>query len=50
MQRRVRAVRGAIVVPEDSAGAVLSATERLLSRLMEANGLTALDLISILGC
>lgn len=48
MQRRVRAVRGAIVVPGESAEEILSATERLLSSLMETNGLAPDDLISIL--
>lgn len=48
MQRRVRAVRGAIVVPGDSAEAILSATARLLSGLMDTNRLETGDLISIL--
>lgn len=48
MQRRVRAVRGAIVVPDGSGEAILRSTERLLSRLIEVNGLTPGDLISVL--
>jgi chorismate mutase len=44
---RVRAVRGAIVVPEDSAEAVLAATERLLGELLARNALSHDALISI---
>ena len=47
MGNRVRAVRGAIVVPDDSAEAVLRATERLLGELLARNALTHDDLISI---
>lgn len=48
MQRRVRAVRGAIVVPGGSADEILSATGRLLTGLIQTNGLAPRDLISIL--
>jgi chorismate mutase len=44
---RVRAVRGAIVVPVDAADAVLDATERLLRELLERNSLAHDDLISV---
>lgn len=47
MGNRVRAVRGAIVVPQDTAEAVLGATERLLGELLARNGLAADDLISV---
>jgi chorismate mutase len=45
---RVRAARGAIVVPEDSAEAVLASTARLVETLLERNAVVAEDLISIL--
>lgn len=48
MQGRVRAVRGAIVVPENSGHAILRATERLLTAIVEKNGLSSEALISIL--
>lgn len=48
MGNRVRAVRGAIVAREDSAEAVLAATERLLGELLERNGLASEDLISVI--
>ncbi|MFM8998941.1 MAG: chorismate mutase [Actinomycetota bacterium] len=47
MGDRVRAVRGAIVVPEDTPEAVRTATERLLGELLERNALRHDDLISI---
>jgi chorismate mutase len=44
----VRAARGAVVVGEDRAEAVLASTERLLGAMIERNGATADDLISVL--
>jgi chorismate mutase len=44
----VRAARGAIVVGQDSAEAVLAATERLLGAMIERNEASADDLISVL--
>ena len=43
----VRAVRGAIQVDEDDRQQVLDATTELLQTLMERNGLTQEDLISV---
>jgi monofunctional chorismate mutase len=43
---RLRAVRGAICVAEDSAGAVLSATEHLLSELLQRNAIEPGDIVS----
>lgn len=45
---RVRAVRGAIVVPEDGAEHVLGATERLLHEMLHRNGVESDDLVSVL--
>ncbi|MGZ4132432.1 MAG: chorismate mutase [Actinomycetota bacterium] len=45
---RVRAARGAIVVARDDAETLLDATGRLLSCLLERNGVEHDDLISIL--
>ena len=45
---RVRAARGAIVVAEDRAEVLLEATERLLSAMIERNGVEREDLVSIL--
>jgi chorismate mutase len=45
---RVRAARGAIVVPQDVADEVLRSTTRLLEALLERNGVTHDELISIL--
>lgn len=44
---RVRAVRGAIRVPEDTAEAVLGGTERLLRELLGRNGIAPEDIVSI---
>ena len=44
---RVRAVRGAITVEEDSADGVLTATERLLSTLLQRNGIESSDIVSV---
>lgn len=46
-ETRVCAVRGAICVAEDTASAVLSATERLLSHLLQRNTIESHDIISI---
>jgi chorismate mutase len=43
---RVRAVRGAICVAEDSADAVLSATERLLANLLQRNEVGPSEIVS----
>ena len=43
----VRAVRGAIQVDEDERSQVLDATTELISAVLERNGLTPEDLISI---
>lgn len=45
---RVRAARGAIVVAEDRPEVLLGATERLLSALIERNGVDREDLVSVL--
>ncbi|MEP6758761.1 MAG: chorismate mutase [Actinomycetota bacterium] len=45
---QVRAVRGAIVVSEDTADAVHASTERLLAGLLDRNDIAHADLISIL--
>lgn len=45
---RVRAARGAIVVPDGAAGSVLDATERLLVALLDRNAVATDDLVSIL--
>jgi chorismate mutase len=44
----VRAARGAIVVGQDSPEAILAATERLLGAMIERNGASADELISVL--
>jgi len=45
---RVRAARGAIVVPRDDAPALLDSSERLLAELIRANDVAGEDLVSIL--
>jgi chorismate mutase len=45
---RVRAARGAIVVPDDGAEALLTATQRLLEAMLERNAVAIEDLVSIL--
>jgi chorismate mutase len=45
---RVRAARGAIVVPDPGAEAVLSSTERLLAAMLDRNTVEGEDLVSIL--
>ncbi|HEX5949861.1 MAG TPA: chorismate mutase [Actinomycetota bacterium] len=44
--QRVRAVRGAICVAEDSADAILTATERLLTALLQRNAIRPEDIVS----
>jgi len=44
---KVRAARGAIRVAEDATGSVLSATERLLSAMLERNGVAGGDIVSV---
>lgn len=44
---RVRAVRGAIRVPEDTPEAVLGATERLLREILHRNEIASEDIVSI---
>jgi chorismate mutase len=44
----MRAVRGAIVVPHDTREELLSATARLVSVLLERNGLEPEDLVSVI--
>jgi len=45
---RVRAARGAIVVADDGAEALLSSTQRLLEAMLQRNAVTTEDLVSIL--
>jgi len=45
---KVRAARGAIVVPEDTVDAVLASTGKLLGAILERNRIEHDDLISIL--
>jgi chorismate mutase len=45
---RVRAARGAIVVPVEGAEALLSSTRRLLEAMLERNRVATEDLVSIL--
>jgi chorismate mutase len=45
---RVRAARGAIVVPEEGGEALLSSTQRLLEAMLERNAVATEDLVSIL--
>lgn len=46
-EERVRAVRGAIYVPEDSPDAILGATERLLRAMLERNGVNPEHIVSV---
>jgi chorismate mutase len=43
---RLRALRGAITVPENDADAILAATEELMREIMERNALKAEDMVS----
>ncbi|TDA64004.1 MAG: chorismate mutase [Clostridia bacterium] len=45
---RVRGIRGAVTVEENSAGAILAATERLLAEILQANDLQVEDIVSII--
>lgn len=45
---RVRAARGAIVVEEDTAEAVLGATQRVVQEMLDRNAVARDDLVSIL--
>jgi chorismate mutase len=45
--RQVRALRGATTVEADDADEIVTATTELLSQILERNGATAEDLISI---
>jgi chorismate mutase len=45
---RLRAARGAIRVPSDDVDALLGATERLLTSVLQRNGIESEDLVSIL--
>ncbi len=42
----IRAIRGAITVPDNSRGAILEATHALLQSLVEANGMSAGEVIA----
>jgi chorismate mutase len=46
-ESKVRAARGAIVVPNDGVEDVLAATERLLAAMLERNGVHGDDLVSV---
>jgi chorismate mutase len=43
---RLRALRGAITVPDNDADAILAATEELVRAVMERNGLGVEDMVS----
>lgn len=45
---RLRALRGATTVEENSAGAIVAATEELVREVMERNSLAAEDMVSCL--
>lgn len=45
---RVRAARGAIAVPGDSRDELLTATSKLVSELLQRNGLVSDDLVSVI--
>jgi chorismate mutase len=45
---RLRAARGAIRVPSDDGDALLGSTERLLSTVLQRNGIDPEDLVSIM--
>ena len=45
---RLRAARGAIRVPSDDGDALLGCTERLLSAVLQRNGIDPEDLVSIM--
>jgi chorismate mutase len=45
---RLRAARGAIRVPSDDGDSLLASTERLLSAVLQRNGIDQQDLVSIM--
>lgn len=45
---RLRAARGAIRVPSDDGDALLASTERLLSSMVQRNGIDTEDLVSVM--
>ncbi len=47
-ERLLRAVRGAISVPEDTSDAIREGTGELLREVLDRNGLEARDLVSII--
>ena len=48
MSAKMRGVRGAITVESDDAGAIVSATKRLLREMIERNGVELDDIASVL--
>jgi len=46
MERRLRGIRGATTVAEDTPGMVLDATRELLAAMLEHNGITEFDEIA----
>ncbi|HZT13875.1 MAG TPA: chorismate mutase [Candidatus Baltobacteraceae bacterium] len=48
MSQRMRGVRGAITVEEDSPGGIVAATKRLLAAMIERNGVQTADIASVL--
>src|SRR5579872_197261 len=48
MPDRVRGIRGAITVEEDSPAGIIAATKRLLSAMIERNGVNTTDIASVL--
>ena len=46
--RRLRALRGAITVPTDEREAIIEATATLLQEMMDRNGVTRDDLVSLI--
>ena len=45
---KLRALRGAITIPEDTADEVIAATRELLQELMTQNNITSDDLVSLI--
>lgn len=45
---RIRGVRGAVTVPENSRAAIIAATERLLTLIAEENEIESEDIVSII--
>jgi len=48
IERRVRAIRGAIQVTQNSAEAIASGVQELLPAILDANSITREDLISVI--